>query len=586
MDTLAPLLGYRTKAAAFAAEGAEVRQDCSAGEAEGSRADAASPRQVREGAPPSCRDRSDSHHRFRRGHSTVGLASTSIDLSKHAQLVRYGAYAFMWVIGIWALINLLTTFSGVLKPLVLAALMASILEWMVQFWEYIFWKLGNFISLCFRKLYVLLRISSIGLCGSCHLCLSIFRERKRRRSFDWHARSRKWVIELCDWKPLLSKWHGSYAGQNPALRFMAVCFTLAIVVALIVATHALLMSNVSHMLDKLSGYKNTLMAFVSYLREHAQSLPEVMPANYQNQTRQAVQELEQYMAAESMVHKFEEYVSALLQDVLAQTESIAMGTMFFLLYTFLWLFVPMHVNSHEVKAKTFRLAYFQNPTVSHVVEGEDEPLSEVQERIYKVVWQYFFSMILINATYAAAVFALLMSIGVDMSVFIAIACFFLSFIPELGTIICTILPLPLVALEPLQGDVQCSRHRCHADLENPFADWSERSIKLWQALGGMVAIKLLVANVLTSIVMGRNRTLSGAVRSERHTHAEDGTGMIEENVRETHPVVILFFVVLTGEIWGAVGMLISVPVVSLIRLAMNVWYLDRTVSGGGTAAKL
>jgi len=95
-----------------------------------------------------------------------------------------------------------------------------------------------------------------------------------------------------------------------------------------------------------------------------------------------------------------------------------------------------------------------------------------------------------------------------------------------------------------------------------------------QALLGMVLIKLLVANVLTSIVMGKNRTLAGSLQSERKGAAGEGSNVEEEEVKETHPVLILFFVVLSGEIWGAVGMLISVPVISLVRLALNVWYLE------------
>eukprot|EP00435_Cladocopium_sp_Y103_P032427 s1310_g8.t1 len=36
-----------------------------------------------------------------------------------------------------------------------------------------------------------------------------------------------------------------------------------------------------------------------------------------------------------------------------------------------------------------------------------------------------------------------------------------------------------------------------------------------------------------------------------------------------HQVLILFAVVLCGEIWGVAGMLISVPLLSLVRLLLN-----------------
>lgn len=69
--------------------------------------------------------------------------------------------------------------------------------------------------------------------------------------------------------------------------------------------------------------------------------------------------------------------------------------------------------------------------------------------------------------------------------------------------------------------------------------------------------------------MGHNQTLSGAVKDHEL-----------EKIKETHPVLILFFVVLAGEIWGPVGMLISVPVVSSVRLMLNFWNMQVPESDG------
>merc|ERR1711966_64526 len=58
---------------------------------------------------------------------------------------------------------------------------------------------------------------------------------------------------------------------------------------------------------------------------------------------------------------------------------------------------------------------------------------------------------------------------------------------------------------------------------------------------------------------GRNPQLAGALKE----------GDVKD-VKETHGVVVLFAVVFFGKIWGAVGMLISVPVISIVRLTWNV----------------
>lgn len=73
---------------------------------------------------------------------------------------------------------------------------------------------------------------------------------------------------------------------------------------------------------------------------------------------------------------------------------------------------------------------------------------------------------------------------------------------------------------------------------------------------GMLLIKFAVSNGLESLVMSRSAVLSGQMNSE-------------ESNDETHPVLILFAVVLCGEIWGVAGMLISVPLLSLVRLLLN-----------------
>mmetsp|Transcript_47420 Transcript_47420/g.149012 ORF Transcript_47420/g.149012 Transcript_47420/m.149012 type:complete len:573 (+) Transcript_47420:2-1720(+) len=556
-------------------------------------------------APSECEE---APPRPRHGNSATSCVTLSdarsLDNSKVAQLVRYGAYLFIWVIGVCAMIKLLTDFSSALKPLVMAALVSSILEWLVQFWEFFFWKVGNFVSTMAHKLWTICCLSLLLLYGSCHGLYSLCCvEKSCRQSSGVRERSRPYVAELCNWTLLKSRWHGSYAGQNSVLRFISVCTTLALVIAPLVGMYTLIMANVSSMLTRLSGYKEQLLSVLAHVRNHLDSLPEIMPEALQNEAHHAIEGFERHISAESVVHDFESYISASLEGIISQTETFAIGTVFFLLYTFLWLFVPMHVNSLASKAKTFRIIvpWGSRPKASALrysrslsyVKGEDEPLREVQEHLYKVIWQYFLAMVIINAVYAGSVLGLMIYLGVDLSAFIAIASFFLGFIPELGAIISTVLPIGLVALEPLQPKPDASRPLQHEAIHGPFSDWSERSIKLGKVLAGMIIIKLAVANVLTSIIMGRNRTLAGAVNAQKRDckktgnhkavappgcsdFPREGEEVEEDDVKETHPVIILFAVVISGEIWGAVGMLISVPVISFLRLAANIWFLEPT----------
>jgi len=313
--------------------------------------------------------------------------------------------------------------------------------------------------------------------------------------------------------------------------------------------------------------------------QHMDDFTNRVPPIIRSSVENLVKRFKNVAQDEDLINRIGSYANGFLEGVISQTESIAMGLCFFFLYTFLWLFVPMHVNSHAEKAKTFKVAHFRPKRSVSFVEGEDTPYAEVQEQLYRVVWQYFLSMCVINAVFGLAVQLLLSQLDVNLSSFVAIACFFLGFIPELGTIIAIVLPLPLVVFEPRvdhAANVQSS-----GELVNPFANLDSVGWKTLWVFVGMILIKLLVANVLTSIVMGRNKTLAGAVQPRREQSKFGSVTAFasedeEMDVKETHPVVILFVVVLSGQIWGPVGMLISVPVVSLCRLAVNVWYLDHT----------
>merc|ERR1712070_755511 len=88
--------------------------------------------------------------------------------------------------------------------------------------------------------------------------------------------------------------------------------------------------------------------------------------------------------------------------------------------------------------------------------------------------------------------------------------------------------------------------------------------RLWRSLFCILwglLIKFVVSNGLETFTMGKNRTLAGVRQKGDENGNEAG---------ETHPVIVLFAVVIAGEVWGATGMLVSVPFLSIVRLYLNI----------------
>mmetsp|Transcript_119324 Transcript_119324/g.283251 ORF Transcript_119324/g.283251 Transcript_119324/m.283251 type:complete len:483 (+) Transcript_119324:12-1460(+) len=159
------------------------------------------------------------------------------------------------------------------------------------------------------------------------------------------------------------------------------------------------------------------------------------------------------------------------------------------------------------------------------------------EHIFQIVRTYFMYKAFCNALFAVCVWCLLTFIRCDLVIVISILCFFLGFIPEVGAFISLAVPLPLLVLDSRQSIEM-------------------RATNALTAVVGMLAIKFVVSNGIESFVMARSPVLAGQVDEHSKSH-------------ETHPVLILFAVVLSGNIWGVTGMLISVPMLSLARFVLN-----------------
>mmetsp|Transcript_32054 Transcript_32054/g.72042 ORF Transcript_32054/g.72042 Transcript_32054/m.72042 type:complete len:273 (+) Transcript_32054:2-820(+) len=136
------------------------------------------------------------------------------------------------------------------------------------------------------------------------------------------------------------------------------------------------------------------------------------------------------------------------------------------------------------------------------------------------VRRYLWFKSLISLLIAVAVAFALYLLKVDLFVLIGVFTFLLNFIPNLGPFLATILPLPLVFLDPRKSIV---------DL-------------VW-ALVIPFAIHNSIGCILEPILLG--------------------------NGLELHPIVLIFALTFWGSVWGVWGAVLSVPITSALALALN-----------------
>jgi AI-2 transport protein TqsA len=138
-------------------------------------------------------------------------------------------------------------------------------------------------------------------------------------------------------------------------------------------------------------------------------------------------------------------------------------------------------------------------------------------------------MTALSAACGVSVWLVLAAFGVQAAVLFGLLTFLLNFIPNIGSAIATVLPLPFIWMSPSLG------------------------------IGGMIlasvipaAIQFVIGNFLQPNLMGNSMKL--------------------------HPVVILMALIFWGMIWGIVGMFLAVPITSIIRIACDRHELTKPVA--------
>jgi AI-2 transport protein TqsA len=145
--------------------------------------------------------------------------------------------------------------------------------------------------------------------------------------------------------------------------------------------------------------------------------------------------------------------------------------------------------------------------------------SAVFRQIDHNIRRYLIIKFLVSALTGFLVWVILTAFGLELALVIAITTFVLNFIPSIGSIIATLLPIPIALVQ-------------------------------FETLGPVIAIvvlcttvQMVVGNGLDPMLMGQNLDLS--------------------------PVTIVAALVFWGLLWGVVGMLLAAPLTAILRIVLG-----------------
>jgi AI-2 transport protein TqsA len=139
--------------------------------------------------------------------------------------------------------------------------------------------------------------------------------------------------------------------------------------------------------------------------------------------------------------------------------------------------------------------------------------SEVEWRIRR----YLLAKTLVSAVTGVLVWLVLALLGIDLAMVFGLFAFLLNFIPNIGSVIATLLPLPVVLVNP---------------------EVSPTAAVL--AIIVPAAIQFVIGNFVDPKLMGQSLDL--------------------------HPVSVLLALMVWGTLWGAIGMLLATPLTAIMKI--------------------
>jgi predicted PurR-regulated permease PerM len=196
-------------------------------------------------------------------------------------------------------------------------------------------------------------------------------------------------------------------------------------------------------------------------------------------------------------------IQGFLQDTMARTSSIIGNIFLAIIYT---IFLLLEEQSFVKKMGLI----VNSPT-------QAEKISHIMTQIYHSTNKYMTVKAFVSALTALLAYVVMIIVGVDFAFLWAILIFALNFIPYVGSIISTLLPAAFSILQ--FGSLW------------PF---------VW-VFGSIMIIHTVIGNYLEPKVMGKSLNLS--------------------------PLVVLLTLSFWGSVWDLLGMLLSVPITSIMLIA-------------------
>ncbi|MFT7671555.1 MAG: AI-2 transport protein TqsA [Planctomycetota bacterium] len=152
------------------------------------------------------------------------------------------------------------------------------------------------------------------------------------------------------------------------------------------------------------------------------------------------------------------------------------------------------------------------------------------------VREYLRVKILVSAMTGMGTFLILYFLEVDLARVFGLMAFFLNFIPNIGSIVAVLLPIPVIALAPSLDEVVLDANG--APIVAGMHLWAKAL-----AIILMGSLQFVVGNVLEPRWLGKSLDLN--------------------------PIVILLSLVFWGVLWGPIGMLLSVPITAIIKILLE-----------------
>ncbi|MCF7974039.1 MAG: AI-2E family transporter [Phycisphaerae bacterium] len=193
----------------------------------------------------------------------------------------------------------------------------------------------------------------------------------------------------------------------------------------------------------------------------------------------------------SFINQFRENLFYLLQDAVGLVMGVIWNTIFVTIFV---IFLLSGRNPGKIRSSMYR---------------------DIDQKIRR----YIMTKLAVSAFTGILVWFTLSRLGLELAVVFGILAFLLNFIPSIGSIVSTFLPLP-IAVAQFQGDVG--------------------TIVLVMLVPGV--IQLVMGNVVEPKLMGGGLNL--------------------------HPITILLALSFWGLLWGVVGMFLAAPITAVIRIVL------------------